>query len=53
MEDAKKSGVLVFAAALDEDIPQLREIYGENLFEVSDLARMPKTLLNTMKRFIK
>ena len=46
-------GVLVFAAALDEDIPQLREIYGENLFEVSDLARMPKTLLNTMKRFIK
>lgn len=53
MEDARKSGVMVFAAALDEDIPHLREIYGENMFEITDLARMPRTLLNVMKRFIK
>ena len=44
---------MVFAAALDEDIPHLREIYGENMFEITDLARMPRTLLNVMKRFIK
>lgn len=53
LADAQKSGVLTFAAALDEDIPQLREIYGENMFEMTDLARMPRTLLNVMKRFVK
>ena len=53
MEDARKSGVLVFAAALDEDIPQLREIYGDTMFEITDLARMPKTLLTVMKKFVR
>lgn len=53
MEDARKSGVLVFAAALDEDIPQLRDIYGDTMFEITDLARMPKTLLTVMKKFVR
>ena len=53
MEDARKSGVLVFAAALDEDIPQLRKIYGDTMFEITDLARMPKTLLTVMKKFVR
>ena len=53
LADAHRSGVMTFAAALDEDIPQLRKIYGENMFEITDLARMPRTLLNVMKRFVK
>jgi hypothetical protein len=53
MDDARRSGVFVFAAALDEDIPALRHIYGDGMFEMTDLAKMPKTLLNVMRRYLK
>lgn len=53
LADAQRSGVLTFAAALEEDIPQLKHIYGERLFEMTDLARMPRTLLNVLRRYIK
>ena len=53
MDDARRNGVHVFAAALDEDIPNLKEIYGDGMFEISDLSRMPRALLETMRKFIK
>lgn len=53
IEDARRSGVFVFAAALDEDIPAIKHIYGDGMFEMTDLAKMPKTLLSVMRRFLK
>lgn len=53
IDDARRSDVFVFAAALDEDIPAIKHIYGDNMFEMTDLAKMPKTLLNVMRRFLK
>jgi nitric oxide reductase activation protein len=53
IDDARRSGVFVFAAALDEDIPSIRHIYGDGMFEMTDLVKMPKTLLSVMRRFLK
>ena len=53
LKDAHKSGVLTFAAALNEDFNSIKVIYGDNMFEITDLAKMPRTLLNVMKMFIK
>jgi nitric oxide reductase activation protein len=53
LASAQKAGVLTFAAALNEDISSIKGIYGENMFEITDLARMPRALLTVMKRFVK
>ncbi len=53
LASAHKAGVLTFAAALNEDISSIKGIYGENMFEITDLAKMPRTLLTVMKRFVK
>jgi len=53
LQEAQKAGVLTFAAALNEDFSSIRCIYGDSMFEITDLARMPRTLLNVMKKFVK
>lgn len=50
VSDAKKSGVLVFAAAIGDDKPTIAEIYGEGFCNISDMERMPKVFANLIKK---
>lgn len=53
LKNAQKNGILVFASALRSDMPNLCEIYGDQIFDVTDLSMIPKILSMTVKRELK
>lgn len=49
VSEAENSGIKVYAAAMDTDnIPWVKEIYGNFSFEMDTVTRMPEILLNTL-----
>lgn len=50
--DAKKSGIDVVAAAIDEDKEIIKSIYGEGFLNISNLKRLPQAITNTIKKYL-
>ena len=46
----KGNNIDVLAAGIGDDQDQIRDIYGENFIEISDLSLLPKTLTNIVKK---
>lgn len=52
-DKAKKSGVVVFAAAIGEDKKQIEAIYGDSFLDITDMDSMSKIFIDKIKSFIK
>lgn len=46
-------GVIMFAAAIGDDKPNIERIYGNGFLDVTDLNKLPTNLTNLISRFIK
>ncbi len=49
---AKKNGIEVLACAIGDDKENIAAIYGDSFIDISDLSRLPKTLVSIVKKRI-
>lgn len=49
--DCSKKDIIFFAAAIDQDKEQIKQIYGNSFLDITDLATFPKKMVNIIKRF--
>lgn len=52
VKEASKKGIEVIAAAIGDDRNGIRDIYGDSFLDISDLSKLPKTLVTIIKRKI-
>ena len=52
LRKAKQEGIEVIACAIGDDKDNIKAIYGDSFVDISDLGRMPKTLVNIVKKRI-
>lgn len=59
MEDARltvdeysKRGITIFGAVIDGDFNSIKNIYGDKTMDLTDLANLPRTLSNLVKRYV-
>lgn len=48
----KQRGVELFAAAIDDDKEYIKAIYGDGFLDMSDLKRLPKTMVRLVENFM-
>ena len=51
-KNLKNRGVELFAAAIDDDKEYIKAIYGDGFLDVSDLSRLPKTMVRLIECFM-
>lgn len=49
---AKKNGILLSAMAIGEDKDAIQKLYGDAFIDISDLTKLPKKVINKIKRYI-
>ena len=52
LRKAKQEGIEVIACAIGDDKDNIKAIYGDSFVDISDLGRLPKTLVNIVKKRI-
>ena len=52
LRKAKQDGIEVIACAIGDDKENIKAIYGDSFVDISDLSRLPKTLVNIVKKRI-
>ena len=52
LRKAKQKGIEVIACAIGDDKDNIKAIYGDSFVDISDLGRLPKTLVNIVKKRI-
>lgn len=50
--DAKKAGIDIIAAAIDEDKEIIQDIYGSGFLNISNLKKLPQAITNTIKKYL-
>ena len=40
----ERKGITIFAAAIGDDKPNIKRIYGDGFIDISDLSKLPTTL---------
>lgn len=49
ISDLNKKGVIVYGAAIGDDEDEIQDIYGKGFLDLTDLARMPRTMVRIVK----
>lgn len=49
---AKKNDILLSAMAIGEDKDAIQKLYGDAFIDISDLTKLPKKVINKVKRYI-
>lgn len=52
VKGAQKDGIEVFAAAIGDDKEAIENIYGNSFLDITDLSKLPKTLVTLIKKRI-
>jgi len=52
-KDCERKGVLLVAAAIGDDKPNIERIYGDSFMDITDLEKMPQKLTQVVKRHIR
>ena len=52
LKKAKREGIEVLACAIGSDKENIKAIYGDSFIDISDLAKLPGTLVNIVKKRI-
>lgn len=52
-KDCERKGVLLAAAAIGDDKPNIERIYGDSFMDITDLEKMPQKLTQMVKRHIR
>ena len=52
LRKARQEGIEVIACAIGDDKDNIKTIYGDSFVDISDLGRLPKTLVNIVKKRI-
>ena len=52
LRKAKQKGIEVIACAIGDDKDNIKAIYGDSFVDISDLGRLPKTLVSIVKKRI-
>lgn len=52
-KELSRKGVLVFAAAIGDDKPSIQRCYSKGFLDITDLNKLPATMVGLIKRYIK
>ena len=52
-QEYSRKGIQLFAAAIGDDKPNIKRIYGDGFLDISDLNRLPVHLGNLIIQYIK
>lgn len=52
LRKSKQNGIEIIACAIGDDKDNIKAIYGDSFMDISDLARLPKTLVDIVKKRI-